>query len=141
MWKKSSALAASRWASLGLALLLTASLSGCKQEEGDRCQLDSDCSDGLICCFTVNPPPLEQRYLGGTCTTPIQCSPGQPDLGELTDGGTLLDAEGDTPQSDSTPAPEASVDGPSADSATVDTGSPDTATVDTGSPDSTVDSQ
>lgn len=34
-----------------LALVIGAStwVAGCKQEEGARCQVDEDCSDGLLC--------------------------------------------------------------------------------------------
>ncbi len=34
--------------SLAAAALLFA-LSGCKQQEGERCQINSDCADGLTC--------------------------------------------------------------------------------------------
>ena len=29
--------------------LAAAAWSACKQEEGERCQIDDDCSDGLLC--------------------------------------------------------------------------------------------
>jgi hypothetical protein len=29
-------------------------VSGCKQGEGDRCEVDSDCSGGLVCSFSLN---------------------------------------------------------------------------------------
>lgn len=29
--------------------LAAAAWSACKQEEGERCQIDEDCSDGLVC--------------------------------------------------------------------------------------------
>ena len=29
--------------------IAVAAWSACKQEEGERCQIDEDCSDGLIC--------------------------------------------------------------------------------------------
>ena len=41
-------------------VLACASLTGCRQNEGDRCQVDSDCGEGLVCC---NP-------LMGICTKP-----------------------------------------------------------------------
>jgi hypothetical protein len=34
---------------LGAALLLGVALSGCKQSEGERCEVDTDCSTGLSC--------------------------------------------------------------------------------------------
>jgi hypothetical protein len=30
-------------------LAASAALVSCKQDEGERCQLDSDCADGLVC--------------------------------------------------------------------------------------------
>lgn len=51
-----------------LVLLGTTLLGGCKQKEGDRCQLDSDCSEGLFCC--VNPGEVAK---GGICTLPGRC--------------------------------------------------------------------
>lgn len=34
---------------LGLAFLLLAAVAGCKQGAGERCQIDDDCEDGLVC--------------------------------------------------------------------------------------------
>jgi len=39
-------LSVTTWISIAL---VTASLAGCKQGLGERCQVDSDCSDGLSC--------------------------------------------------------------------------------------------
>jgi hypothetical protein len=46
---------------LPLVLLLVAGglvtlLLGCKQGEGDRCQVNEDCEDGLTCNQATNPP-------------------------------------------------------------------------------------
>lgn len=30
--------------------------AACKQSEGDPCQVDSDCDDGLICCPALQTP-------------------------------------------------------------------------------------
>lgn len=42
--------------------LLTLSLAGCPQGEGDRCQVDTDCGDGLYCELAGN-----SRTMGGQC--------------------------------------------------------------------------
>ena len=47
-------------------LLLAAALlsfAGCKQGINDRCQVDSDCQDGLLCFYTGAPNPS----VGGQC--------------------------------------------------------------------------
>jgi hypothetical protein len=47
-------------------LLLAAvlfALAGCKQGINDRCQVDSDCDNGLLCFFTGAPNPT----IGGQC--------------------------------------------------------------------------
>jgi hypothetical protein len=36
-------------ASLGLLLLALGGIASCKQGEGERCQLQSDCEEGLTC--------------------------------------------------------------------------------------------
>jgi hypothetical protein len=51
---------------LGLGLLALLSLSGCKQGVGDRCQVNSDCQDGLTCVL----PPNGSPQTGGTCQPP-----------------------------------------------------------------------
>jgi hypothetical protein len=38
-----------RWFSLAAALCTSAVLPGCKQSEGDRCEVDNDCTAGLLC--------------------------------------------------------------------------------------------
>jgi hypothetical protein len=38
-----------RWLSLAAALCTSAALSGCKQSEGDRCEVNNDCAAGLTC--------------------------------------------------------------------------------------------
>ena len=51
--------------SLCVALLLTvpAVLTGCKQGDGERCQVQSDCQDTLICVL----PPGGSPQTGGVC--------------------------------------------------------------------------
>jgi hypothetical protein len=38
-------------------------LSACRQGIGDRCQLDTDCADGLVCALIHQ----DDRITGGTC--------------------------------------------------------------------------
>jgi hypothetical protein len=45
-----------------LALVVVAA-SGCKQNEGERCQVQSDCADGLLCIL----PAGGSQQTGGTC--------------------------------------------------------------------------
>ncbi|PIE19302.1 MAG: hypothetical protein CSA65_02955, partial [Proteobacteria bacterium] len=59
-------------------LLLAAPLAftGCKQGEGDRCQVDKDCGEGLRCCYQVsNPSSQELIEAGGVCTPDDKCRP------------------------------------------------------------------
>jgi hypothetical protein len=51
-----------RW--LFLASVL--SLAGCKQGAGDRCQVQADCDDNLICVLPAGGTPQS----GGTCQAP-----------------------------------------------------------------------
>jgi hypothetical protein len=48
-------------------VLLTSPLLtvGCKQGVNDRCQVQSDCDDGLICTIPTSNPEI-----GGTCVAP-----------------------------------------------------------------------
>jgi hypothetical protein len=38
---------------------------GCKQGEGDRCQVNNDCEDELICNQATNPPRCQKATEGG----------------------------------------------------------------------------
>ena len=50
-----------------LALLAPLCLAaGCKQGVGDRCQVQSDCDDGLLCVLPAGGTP----QAGGTCQAP-----------------------------------------------------------------------
>ena len=40
--------------------------AGCKQGAGDRCQVQSDCDDGLLCVLPAGGTP----QAGGTCQAP-----------------------------------------------------------------------
>jgi hypothetical protein len=48
---------------IGLALGLGAFAAGCKQGVGDRCQVDSDCQDNLVCVI----PSGQSLAQGGSC--------------------------------------------------------------------------
>ncbi len=53
-------------------LALSLGGAGCKQGIGDRCQLDSDCQDGLTCVL----PAGQSLAVGGTCEGPVDGSVG-----------------------------------------------------------------
>ena len=52
-----------RWLIVGAALF---TLAGCKQGAGDRCQVQSDCEDGLLCILPAGGTPQS----GGVCQSP-----------------------------------------------------------------------
>ncbi len=52
---------------VGLLALLTLSMSGCKQGQGDRCQLRTDCASGLVCVLPANGTCVG----GGVCEPPV----------------------------------------------------------------------
>jgi hypothetical protein len=54
-------------AALSSGLLL---LGGCKQMEGERCQIDDDCADGLYCELSGN-----TRAVGGYCKSTTATPP------------------------------------------------------------------
>ncbi|HZS39955.1 MAG TPA: hypothetical protein VFF06_24145 [Polyangia bacterium] len=62
-------------------------LAGCKQGVGDRCQVMSDCEDGLICVLPAGGTPQS----GGTC----QPQGGGQDAGvaDLTPGADLASTD------------------------------------------------
>lgn len=65
--------------------------SGCKQGVGERCQVQSDCDDGLLCVLPAGGTP----QAGGTC----QMQGGTGDMSVLsTDmAGTVVDMAGQPP--------------------------------------------
>ena len=71
---------------LGLVLLFGAALFACKQGEGDRCQIDSDCEDDLVCV---------QEATGGVCR-PTGGGGGSVDAAPPADAPPAIDA-GDEP--------------------------------------------
>ena len=75
------------------ALLAVALMAGCKQEDGERCQIDSDCEEGLICCVLPN------KTTKGTCREKTRCTAtdsGVPD-GTVKDDGKTPDQKVVTP--------------------------------------------
>ena len=54
-----------------LAALLLGPLAGCSQDEGEPCQLDRDCADGLIC-------DIGRGSSRGTCQDPADPGAGDP---------------------------------------------------------------
>ena len=105
-------------------LLLATLLLGCKQGEGDRCQLDSDCEDDLVCC--VDPAHIHE---GGICRPTGKCDQNPvdsgPDAPPLEAGPDSLIPDG--------PIPDGPVsDGPVSDGPSPDKGpTPDVAQADT----------
>jgi len=63
--------------------------SGCKQGEGDRCELNSDCETGLECCLGAN-----SQYKN-TCRSKCNpCGDGILDPGEVCDDGNTVSGDG-----------------------------------------------
>jgi hypothetical protein len=100
-------------------LLALPLVAGCKQGQGDRCQLDSDCSGCLVCVIPASANISE----GGTCEPAIGCGssagedaaaplPGQdagPDLAQASSADLLMTPSADllmTPAADLTPGPD-----------------------------------
>jgi hypothetical protein len=76
--------------------VLTAPLlvaAGCKQKAGERCQVQSDCDDNLICVLPAGATPQS----GGTCQNPNAEIPA--DMATPTPGA---DMAGTTPPADMT---------------------------------------
>ena len=54
--------------------------AGCKQKQGERCQVESDCEDGLVCNKGKDPPVCDDAQ-GGTAIDamlPIDAAPDAP---------------------------------------------------------------
>lgn len=82
----------------GFGMVALLSLAGCGQGVGERCQVNSDCADGLVCaaatksCLTSNPP-LDG---GGGADGPLDAAiDGAPDAAP--DAAVALDASVDAP--------------------------------------------
>lgn len=61
-----------------LAVSLAWSLAACSQDEGESCQLESDCGSGLICCKGA----VDRGY----CSTKDECENEVPDSGRPDSG-------------------------------------------------------
>lgn len=76
--------------------LLSLATAGCKQGDGERCQVGADCQDGLVCVLRAGGNPAE----GGTCkpgsAADASANLDGPGSGDLTPGPDLL-PEGDLP--------------------------------------------
>jgi len=77
-------------ASLGLSLLASLALAGCKSGLGEHCQVTADCEDGLVC-----------GSQSSTCQEDV----------EGVDGGGI-DAAQDGPEIDTAPPVDAATDAP-----------------------------
>ena len=62
-----------------LVVVLSFAGAGCKQAVGDRCVVDSDCGDGLICLMASG----ATQQTGGTCQMPATNDAGLPDLAPM----------------------------------------------------------
>jgi hypothetical protein len=91
----------------------------CKQGSGARCEIDSDCSDGLTC----QPGPPHNGICGNPGTTILML-----DAATQVDTAPPVDAA-------AVDAEAAPVDAAAPDTAAVDAATPDTSAVDTAAPD------
>ena len=102
--------------SVGMFVLALFFMSGCKQLEGERCQMDSDCEEGLICCVIGNvscQPRGKCNFDAGTDSAPKVDAP-------IVDA-PLLDAPLlDAPPADAPPADAPLLDAPPAEAPVVD---------------------
>ncbi len=89
-----------------VAVFATLSLFGCKQGEGETCQIDSDCEEGLTCDTEQ-----DGRFCRGP-TPPVDAAP-------------VIDADpnADAAPPDAAPVPDAAAAAP--DASTPDAGTPD----------------
>jgi len=95
-------------------LVLLLALAGCKQNEGDRCNLDSDCAEGLQCCVQLD---NASTFREGRCAA--KCESTKPDTGVPDLGNT--DAKTDAKTSDAKTNEAAPLDLPAPDKALPDT--------------------
>ncbi len=67
-------------------------LAGCKQAQGEVCELTSDCASGLECCGRV-PPAQRGLCLPAPCAAPPIEDAGQPPVEDAgTDAGPPVDS-------------------------------------------------
>jgi hypothetical protein len=112
----------SRLRSLTLLAALALSLVGCKQGEGEVCDVNSDCETGFSCCGGGEP------LVRGLCQPEAdECADRVMDAGPTPDAGPPRDA-GSPP--DAGPADAGSVEDAGTDAGTVEDGGTDAGTVD-----------
>ncbi len=75
---------------LGFALLVSVSATACKQGVGERCQVQSDCDDGLLCVLPLS----GNAQVGGTCERPGGNDAGV-DASTINDQAAPVDAAND----------------------------------------------
>lgn len=56
--------------SIGVAVVLTLALGACEQGVGERCQVQSDCEDGLVCNKATNQCQNQTEVDAGTGLAP-----------------------------------------------------------------------
>jgi len=94
---------------IGLMALLTCLLSfGCKQGEGERCEIKDDCEDGLDCVGPAGAKTCETGNNVRADAAPDFDAPPTPDAGPTPDADSTPDAAvPDAALPDATPAPDA----------------------------------
>ena len=75
---------------LGFAFALSIAAFGCKADQGERCQVQADCKDGLLCTLPV----AGNNLVGGVCLPPGG-GDGGTDGGEINDQAAPVDATTD----------------------------------------------
>jgi hypothetical protein len=117
----------------GFLLCASVLAPGCKQGAGDRCEIESDCEEGLECVITGS------NTTDGVCRAPMTVAvsdAGSPPVTTPVDGGAtdagadaVADAGADTATLDATTGEDA-VDAADAPDASADTTAPDASTLD-----------
>lgn len=78
--------------------LLALGAAGCKQTEGERCEIDTDCSSGLRCEVTAGNGICRQpgftSNTGADAAGTVDTSPGTSDVSSSADGRTDAAADG-----------------------------------------------
>lgn len=64
---------------LGLGLMVVGGVAACKQGEGERCQVESDCDEGLLCtgegvCKTVESGQQDAQILDAPIDAPVDAA-------------------------------------------------------------------
>jgi hypothetical protein len=116
-----------RFGVLVFAAALAAAAAGCKQGSGDRCEINSDCDDGLLCDTAAG------DNSGGICRSiagPVDSGAGKTDTAAEAASDAASEAAADAPAETggSEAGEDAGADAPAdADAAPVSDGSPEEA--------------